>query len=505
MHLIWKILLTVALCWILTTYIIRPYLKLIYYRKKGAVTYFFPMLGIMQKIFGEGQKQGDFGFYSKQLIKQKPDLKILASNFGSNVSVAIYDPTLAKEMLQNQHRYKKGPFFRILKLLAAKSLLTTEGEYWKSSRRVIAKVFHFDHLRKLIPIIQRATNETLKTQLIGKEVDTLEMLRNLFGGLFAEFFFGANVKNDNLEGKTVQTFFAGILTDFAIASLTPLGLIFGSSPVKLGLTPFYRSIMRNLRIFREYAENIIQQKRQALKNKSSQSGQDQKDLLDIMLECEEAGENFSADELIDNFMAFFGGGTDSSSHLLQIVIYLLDQNPEYKKELRDEIKSVIKDPTQGITLDQVNQLEFTTAIIKESLRVVPPFPNLMQREVTADHYIGDFFVPKGSIMYIDILALNYHPRRFENSEKFNPYRWMKGHPDFNEEVSKDPFVYLPFSGGPRNCIGQPLAMLEIKIILAMFVSQFDWKVREGYKLKLEMKSAYGPMENVPIILKPLEK
>ena len=508
MHFIWKVLLTVAFCWVLTNYIIRPYLRLIYYRKKGAFTYFFPLLGIFPKMFGEGYKLGDFGYFSKQLIKQKPNLKILATNFGSKISLAVYDPALAKEVLQNQHRYIKGPFFRVLGLLWGRSLLMTQGEHWKSGRRIISKVFHFDHLKKLIPSIQRMSNDTiaeLKAQPVGKEVDILEVLRNLIGGLFAEFFFGANVKNDRIEGKTVQNYFAGMITGFALASITPLAMVFGSAPVKLGLNSSYRTIKKQASVFKEYAAYIIQQRRETLKNKSKQQDHDQKDLLDIMLEYEEADGNFSADELIDNFIAFFSGGTDTSSHQLHMTLYFLDQHPEYKKKLRDEVKSVIKDPTQGITLDQVNQLEFTTAILKESLRVVPPFPNLMQREVTTDHYIGEFFVPKGSLLSIDILAFNYHPRRFENPEKFNPYRWTKGHPDFNEEVSKDPFLWLPFSTGPRNCIGQPLAMLEMKIILALLVSQFDWKVKEGYKLRLEMRSTYGPPQAIPLILTPLEK
>lgn len=464
------------------------------------------MLGLFAKLLREFKNTDDFGLYSKNLIKERPDLKVVATNFGTKVGVTLVDPVLVKEVLQNQQRYKKGNFFGVLNLIWKRSILMAQGEEWKSSRRLMSKVFSFEHLQKLIPSIQRLTNETLtelKTQSIGKEIDSLELFRNLIGSIFAEFFFGAHVKKHSMEGKTIPVYFAEMITGHSMASVTPLALTFGSTAVKYGLTSFYRSINRQASIFRRYALDIIREKREAFNNRSKGDESHQIDLLDIFFECQESIGNLSDEDLVDNFVAFFAAGTDTSAHLLQTVMYYLDRFPEYKKMLRDEINNVITDATQNITLEQINRLEFTNAVLKETLRMVPPFSQLMQREALFDHHIRDFLIRKGSLVSVDILALHHHPKRFENPARFNPFRWVKGHPDFNEEMSKDPYLYLPFSAGPRNCIGQPLAMLEMKIILALFARQFEWKVKEGYKLRLIIKFGYEPMESVPIVLEPL--
>lgn len=390
-------------------------------------------------------------------------------------------------------------------MLLSGSLPAIEGEAWKAQRRITGKVFHFDYLRNLIPSIQRLTNETFaqwSAEGPGKELAALDTLQQLVGSIVGVTFFGSDREKHQIEGKPIEMYFSELLTDSVAAAITPLAILFGIKALKYGLTPFYRKLNRNNKIYRAFVSNIIQERRAQFDANKSQGEPKEKDLLDILFESQDSQTQFTDDELIDMFAAFYAGGTDTSSHLLQSLFYLLEQNPECKQKLIEEVSSVIKDPSEAITQEQLNRLEFTTAVIKESLRVVPPIPHLVQREAIVDHYLGDFFIPKGMYVGVDYIALHYHPKIFENPEKFNPYRWIKGHQDYNEDANRDPFKFLPFAAGPRNCIGQPLAMLEMKIILALFASQFDWKIKEGYKWKLIFKFGYEPEEQVPLILYP---
>ena len=507
MNFIWAATLTLTFLALFHVLFLKPYLKLKSYKKKGAYTYYFPIIGLFAKIFNDFKKSGDCCDFNKKILQSNPDLKLVASNFGSGLLLNFVSPALSKEVLQNYSKYKKGPVFDIIKLTMTRSLIMLEGEEWKARKRVASQVFHFDYLQKLIPDIQDLTNETFsewKAKKSGQEIDSLVHLEKLIGGIFAVTFFGANIKDSMIEDKPVVIYLTETITEFFMATFSPLAMAFGSKIVKYGLTPFYRRINKKLNVFRSYAANIIQEKKKEYQAKKLQKDSEKKDLLEILLECQESQKEIPDEDLVDEFMAFFTGGTDTSSHVLQTVLYYLDKEPEYKRLLREEAQSVIKDPTKRVTIEQINQLEFTTAVIKEALRKVPPIFQLIQRVALADHYIGEFFVPKGTLVTADFVGLNHHPKLFTNPDKFDPYRWIKSHENFNEEASKDPFVYTPFSAGPRSCIGQPLAMLEMKIILALFASQFDWKVKEGYQLRLMLKFGYEPAEHIPITLIPLQ-
>lgn len=108
MHIIWKLLLAVVICWLLNTIFVKPILKLLSYRRKGAVMNYFPIIGIFYRNLKDAKKYNDFFQFQKNIIKTKPDLKAFVTNFGSNVVFNCVDPALAKDVLQNYHRYVKG-------------------------------------------------------------------------------------------------------------------------------------------------------------------------------------------------------------------------------------------------------------------------------------------------------------------------------------------------------------------------------------------------------------
>jgi cytochrome P450 len=132
--------------------------------------------------------------------------------------------------------------------------------------------------------------------------------------------------------------------------------------------------------------------------------------------------------------------------------------------------------------------------MKETERIYGPTIGLIAREALTDHRLGYLNVQKGTssqiilgtYIQIGVVANNYNPQYFEAPETFNPDRWLKGPLD-------DPFTFLPFSAGARNCIGQHLANLMVKVVLIRSLTQFNVELDPTYNLVFDVTTQYGPV------------
>jgi len=194
------------------------------------------------------------------------------------------------------------------------------------------------------------------------------------------------------------------------------------------------------------------------------------------------------------FVTLLFAGTDTTSVLLTITLYYLSLYPEVVKELVEEINRSIPNG-RVTTISQLNNLELMHSTLKEVLRMHPPVGFTM-RQAVRDTNILDINVEKGDFVGIGIQANDVNPKYWEDPEKFNPKRFMKGVVSPNLE----PFAFLTFSVGMRNCIGQHFAMIQAKLVLATFLRTFDFKLKPGYKMKLGFKLLYEPMDPVELIL-----
>ncbi|KAF1888746.1 hypothetical protein Lal_00036788 [Lupinus albus] len=187
-------------------------------------------------------------------------------------------------------------------------------------------------------------------------------------------------------------------------------------------------------------------------------------------------------------------GHETSALLLTWTIMLLAINPIWQQKVRAEIKSICN---AGIpSIDQLSKLTLLNMVINESLRLYPP-ASVLPRMAFEDIMVGDIYIPKGLSIWIPVLAIHHSEELWgKDANEFNP-----------ERFSSKPFIhgrFLPFASGPRNCVGQTFALMEAKIILAMFISRFSFIISENYLhapvVVLTIKPKYG----VQVCLKPLE-
>jgi len=210
---------------------------------------------------------------------------------------------------------------------------------------------------------------------------------------------------------------------------------------------------------------------------------------------EATGEGMSRQALIDNTRTLLFGGFDTSSLTLAFTAHLLSQHPDVQRKLHLEVDAYI--PTDHTpTYSDFKNLPFTTACVKESLRLFPPLP-LTARTLTEDMKIDGEILPAGSMVWIPIVTVHRFKGNYPEPDVFKPERWD---PEAKPAVPMS--AWIPFSYGLRMCLGYKMAMLEATLLLAMLARRFEFIPAKGY----EMKSSFAglvqePSEGLRIIVR----
>jgi cytochrome P450 len=225
------------------------------------------------------------------------------------------------------------------------------------------------------------------------------------------------------------------------------------------------------------------------KSSSLCSGQD---ILDLLLSTvDEQGEPFSDEQIQDEALTFVLAGHETTGNLMTWALYCLMLHDEVLQACREEVDRVLPN---GIipTFEHLSDLQIIEAVLYETLRLYPAAP-LFARQCVKEHTIASsngelkIHIPVDTMIVICSYVLHrredYWPRPLE----FDYKRWMRDPVTSLKPKLAHPFAYLPFAAGPRNCIGQNFALLEAKVMLAMFVQRCTFKLVPGQTIVPELK------------------
>ncbi len=282
------------------------------------------------------------------------------------------------------------------------------------------------------------------------------------------------------------------MADLSLASFQPLSIIFEDKMLKYPILPSYKKLKNRIDLFRNTCLEII-------KDRKCSDFQG-KDLLSSLLETQESSEaenRLTDADIVNEFITFFLAGMDSTGHLISMVLYNLTQHSEYYDILQKE-RDALYNKEKQVTLDTLQKMDELNGLQKETLRLHTPAGQTFYRVAVKDHMLGDFQVKKGQWVKPEFMAMFHDEKHFEKPEVFDPKRWEKGN-----HKSIDPYAFIPFAAGPRNCLGQHLAMAESKVIVSEFLERFDYKMKnEKYELKMIQKFLYEPFEDMIFELTP---
>jgi len=467
-----------------------------FYRKQGIPCYYFPLVGYIKFFITGLTEYGDFLYHSKLGARKNPN-RVLCTNIGPNATLFLRDPALVKEFYLNTDNYIKDPLYlELFNPILGKGLVTSEGNQWKTQRKVMSNVFHFEFMKSILPNIQATARKNLydlrSTSL--KKVNAMDELQKTTGEVVGKVFFGEQLNDYTFDGKPLTLGLADLIVDISKINQEPLRYILGGSFILKGVLSRHRKVVERMRTFRNICNQIVQTRKSSYVAGKVQN-KDSEDLLQILLNYSGTEGKMSDEEIVDQFVAMFLAGMDTTGHLLTMVVYYLDKYPKYKEKMMEEIqKNYPLDCAP--TIEDLNRLEFTMAFLKETLRANTPVIGVFPRKAIRDHQLKDITVKKGDVINLEYHYNHHNPTYFEDVDDFKPDRWL----DKTKVVES--YAFTPFSAGARNCIGQHLALNEARIILGELLTMYDFKLQDGYQLKMASPFLYEPLDPILLDLTP---
>lgn len=397
-----------------------------------------------------------------------------ALNFPIPNFYGLTHPDQVKYLLvTNNKNYLKDWGTQQLKLALGNGLLTNEGDFWRRQRRIAQPAFHRARLAALMQTMVDSTAERL-THWKSKQVpfDVAEEMTLLTSDIVSKTLFGSNV--ENLDEISESMHFINRYLTVTLRRLIPV-------PVWLP-TSFNRTFKRHLKKIDGLIGKMVQDRRNHPENRN--------DLLAMLMEAqdEESGERMTDGQLRDECMTLFAAGHETSANSLAWTLFLLGKHPDIWERLRQEVKEILGNRLP--TMDDLRQLPYTLQVIQESMRLYPPAWAIGREAIAADEVEGYPIKPKSQIL-MSPYAIHRHPDFWENPEEFDPER-------FSPENSKNrhKYAYLPFGGGPRLCIGNNFAMMEMQIVLAMITQKFRLKLTDDQAVEMEALITLKPRNGV---------
>jgi len=396
--------------------------------------------------------------------------------------VVLTDPEYVKHVMQdNNKNYIKWFKNDVLELLLGRGLLTSEGDFWRKQRRLAQPAFHKERLAKMADTMICCTQQQIEKleklpnkNNIDISTEMMELTLNIVAGaMFSSEVKGAiDVVSHEIERTSVM----------ATARFNnPLRL-----PIRFP-TPANLAERRSIKNLDDVMNPIIRERRK--------STQHFDDLLSMLMEVkdEDTGEQMSDQQLRDETMTIFLAGHETTALALSWLWYLLDKNPVEAQKLYDEIDQVTQRRTP--TLEDLQRMPYTRMVMDESLRMYPP-AWLIMRENLAEDIIGGYRIPKGYTFMIPVHTIHHDPRLWEEPYKFKPERFSK-----ENAKSHHRFAYFPFGGGPRQCIGNNFALMEMQLIIVMMLQKFRFKVTAGFEPQMHPMVTLRMMHGMRVDIK----
>jgi len=389
----------------------------------------------------------------------------------------VSDPALIRRvLLDNIANYDKHtPAFDAVRVVLGNGMLTSGGAFWKRQRRIAQPAFHGERVQRFAPILSRMAAECAAeweaAARAGRTVDAGTDMMTVTLRAVAETLFGDDLAESAAE---INRVFPTILSCLAARVSVPI-----RPPLWLP-TPTNRRLRPALATLDGIVARLIATKRQRLARAAGEEGvEPDRDLLTILMRArdEETGETMSDAQLRDEVMTLLIAGHETTANALAWLWVLLDRHPDEQERLRAELEAA----TGGRppTVADLPQLPRLKAVILETLRLYPPVWMFDRRALGPDD-LGGTPVRRGDLVIFCPYALHRLPALWSDPEAFRPERFEPG-----REEQKNKFAYLPFSAGPRICLGASFAMIESQIIVGTLLARFRVRLADPGPLEAE--------------------
>nr|XP_042895147.1 cytochrome P450 4c3 [Parasteatoda tepidariorum] len=421
--------------------------------------------------------------------------RLLRFWFGLKPVVLFYKPETVEVILSSNALIEKTFAYDFLAPWFKQGLITSSGMKWKKRRRLLTPAFHFRILDDFLPVIDshaRYLAEKLKDEVGSKSFDLVPYVTLCSLDILCETAMGKYVGAQEKDTPYVKAlnaashlfgtrFMKPWLWPEFIFSITPAGRIFKESTDIMDA--FTRGVIRERKayILRELKKGANLDEVFDSDNFGSKR---KKAFLDLLLSEHLADPRFTEEDITEEVNTFMFAGHDTTAVGMSWALYLIGQDPKVQRKCQEELEEIFGDDyDRPFTIEDVKNLKYIECVLKESQRLYPSLPYI-GREISHDVTVNGYSIPTGTNCMIFTYMLHRDEEIFPNPEVFDPDRFLP-----ENSVGRHPFAYVPFSAGPRNCIGQRFAMMEEKVVLAHVLMNYEVKSlvpRDQLQLTAEM-------------------
>jgi len=381
-----------------------------------------------------------------------------------------------KFILQEGHSYfRKSPrYTRTMFQVLGNGLVSNEGGSHLRQRRIVQPVFRRDRVENLAGIMVRVAEEAAtrwhRFAEQGHAVDVRDEMNELARRIVLQTLFGENLdpQVSSRIGSSIEELSWQLNQDILAPWRLPRWIP----------TPRNQRFKRSLRSVDDCLTQLVGSRREG--NSTAV------DLMSILMRArdDETGEPMTDALLRDETLTLFIAGHETTANALAWIWYLLSENPIAASRLREELQSELGG--RSPTLESLPQLQYTRMVIEEALRLYPP-AYMFDRYAKEEVRIGEVCLPPGSVVYVSPYLTHRKREYWDRPDEFYPEHFT---PD--RASSRPKYAYFPFGGGPRQCIGNYYAVIEMQLVIATLAQQFS----------LSMLVRQRPSPEVCITLRP---
>ncbi|KAF8353837.1 hypothetical protein PRIPAC_95460 [Pristionchus pacificus] len=367
---------------------------------------------------------------------------------------------LVKAILDSSEEITKGNDYDLLLPWLGRGLLLNTGDSWRHRRRLLTPTFHFSQLDTYITAMNRHSKVFVDEILVdraGTKFDIYPLIKLCALDIICETAMGKELNAQHNPNQPYVT---------AVQRMVMMAVDVLSRPVLWSrfvrkLIGHDQEYMRYVNTARGYTQSVIEERRVALEK--GEVEQNKRAFLDMLLL--QSGENrLSIEDLKDE--------VETPRHdrfrarLDRLVPRVLEQQEIAAKEVAEVFKG---DADRELTREDLSNMPYLDRCIKEAMRMFPPVPIVM-RKLQNDFECGSYTLPRGTTVNICPIAIHRNEMNFENAQSFDPDRFLP-----ERSVNRHAFDYIPFSAGPRNCIGQRFASYEEKVVMSWLLRRYRFE------------------------------
>ncbi|XP_046402030.1 cytochrome P450 4c3-like [Ischnura elegans] len=412
-------------------------------------------------------------------------------------------------LLSSSVHINKSLEYKCLEPWLGTGLINSGGTKWHSRRKLLTGAFHTAILEGYLESMDKGARKLAAVLLSHapkdnpddwtEQINVCQLTKLSALDVICETIMGYHI--NALEGKANLDYIMAIDKVNQILQrrfITPWLL----SDFIFYLTPMAKEFNKGVETIHKFTDRVIKEKREEFAARQKEGMQNgltdhpkRKSFLDLLLDLSDNGKVLSDADIREEVDTFMFAGHDTTSAAMDFSLYSLGHHPEAQEKILEETQATLEENGK-LTLSLINKMEYLDRFIKEVLRLYPSVPQVA-RELDSPLTIDGHTFPPGTTINILNSVLHRDPRYFPNPDNFDPDRFLP-----SEIANRHSFAYTPFSAGSRNCIGQKLALMELKLVVIRIVQALEVRsIIKEEDLVLQGEITLNSPDGVPLLFR----